>query len=153
MSREFSVVDSSFTSVGDQRVVRQRAGAEVNLNTERLRLPAGLDAETSAAELAVAARQPGPARAAVERAGRALGIALANGVNMLDVDDVVLGGQFIPLLPALRPALEDQLRMRVLAAPWLDVALRGGAGDRPALTGAAYAVLEDVVARPSAWIA
>lgn len=114
---------------------------------------AGLDVErATAAELAEAAQEPGRARDAVEAAGRALGVALANVVNLLDVDDVVLGGQFVPLLPALQPALEEELHQRVLASPWLDVTLRPGQGGLPALTGAAYAALGDVVAGPSAWL-
>ncbi|PYG00239.1 Sugar kinase of the NBD/HSP70 family, may contain an N-terminal HTH domain [Georgenia satyanarayanai] len=113
---------------------------------------AGLGPDASAEELAAAAAEPGPARDAVDRAGRALGAALANVVNLLDVDDLVLGGQFIPLLPALRPALEDELGRRVLAAPWLDVTIRPGLSGEPALTGAALAVLGDVVAAPYDWL-
>lgn len=144
-----TVVDPSGPrcTCGAHGCLEQFAGREAVLTA------AGLHPDTSAAELADAAAQPGRARNAVERAGRALGITLSNVVNLLDVADVVLGGQFIPLLPALRPAVEEELRLRVLAAPWLDVTLRAGAGDRPALTGAAYEVLGDVVARPSAWIA
>ena len=41
----FTVVDSSFTSVSDQRVVTHRGGADLSYRTERLRLRAGLEAE------------------------------------------------------------------------------------------------------------
>lgn len=113
---------------------------------------AGLGPDASAEELAAAAAEPGPARDAVERAGRALGTALANVVNLLDVDDLVLGGQFIPLLPAMRPSMEEELGRRVLAAPWLDVTIRPGLSGEPALTGAALAVLGEVVATPCNWL-
>ncbi|WP_324652420.1 ROK family transcriptional regulator [Georgenia sp. H159] len=113
---------------------------------------AGLDADSPVRALVDAARAAGPARDAVERAGRALGVALANVVNLLDVDDVVLGGQFISLLPLLRHSLEGELHRRVLASPWLDVAIRPGLAGEPALTGSAYAALGDVVAAPSAWL-
>ncbi|MCM3662301.1 ROK family protein [Georgenia satyanarayanai] len=113
---------------------------------------AGLGLDATAEDLVTAAAVPGPARDAVDRAGRALGTALANVVNLLDVDDLVLGGQFIPLLPALRPALEEELSSRVLAAPWLDVTIRPGLSGEPALTGAALAVLGEVVAAPSRWL-
>ncbi|QDB78625.1 ROK family transcriptional regulator [Georgenia sp. 311] len=113
---------------------------------------AGLAPDVEVEALAAAASEPGRAREAVAQAGRALGVAISNVVNLLDVADVVLGGQFVPLLPALRPAMEEELRSRVLAAPWLDVTLRAGEGGMPSLTGAAYAVLGDVVAGPSAWL-
>lgn len=41
----YTVVDSTFTSLSDQRVVTQRGGVDVRYNTERLRLSAGLDGE------------------------------------------------------------------------------------------------------------
>ncbi|WP_413450830.1 ROK family transcriptional regulator [Georgenia phoenicis] len=113
---------------------------------------AGLDPDATVADIADAAATPGPAREVVDRAGHALGTALANVVNLLDVDDIVLGGQFIPLLPVLRPALEEELGRRVLAAPWLDVTIRPGRSGEPALTGAALAVVGDVLAGPSGWI-
>src|SRR5690606_37955352 len=108
--------------------------------------------DATPAELAEAARAPGRAREAVDRAGRALGVAQANVVNLLDVADLVLGGQFIPLLPAMRPGQEDERGRRVLAAPWLDVSLRPGLAGQPALTGVALAVLGGVIAGPSAWL-
>lgn len=114
---------------------------------------AGLPPDSPADVLVAAAAEPGPARDAVLRAGRALGTALANVVNILDVDDVVLGGQLIDFLPVLRGPLEEELRERVLATPWLDVAIRPGRGGQPALTGGAYTVLADVVADPGAWLA
>lgn len=114
---------------------------------------AGLPEVTTAGELAAAAERGGDAGEAVRRAGWALGIAIANVVNVLDIDDVVLGGQLIPLVDILRPAVEAQLAERVLAAPWLAVRLRPGRNGLPALTGGATDALSAVVAEPARWIA
>jgi len=137
---------------GPQCTCGARGCLEQYAGRDALLAAAGLDLETTAEALARAARTPGRAQEAVAQAGRALGVAISNVVNLIDVDDVVLGGQFVPLVPALRPALEEELRRRVLAAPWLDVTLRPGEGGLPALTGAAFAALGDVVAGPSAWL-
>lgn len=114
---------------------------------------AGLPPETTGAQLVAAAQRGGDAAEAVRRAGWALGIAIANVVNVLDIDDVVLGGQFIPLVDLLRPAVEAQLAERVLAAPWLAVRLRPGQNGMPALTGGALDALTAVVAEPARWVA
>ncbi len=59
----FSVVDSSFTSVSDQRVVTHRGGADLSYRTDRVRLRAGLDAEREA----LAYDQGGPRPFSVDR--------------------------------------------------------------------------------------
>ena len=53
---------------------------------------------------------------AVDRAGWALGIALANVTNLLDVDTVVLGTSLAPLLPWLAPSLEKELKRRMIGS-------------------------------------
>lgn len=58
---------------------------------------------------------------AVERAGWALGIALSNAVNLLDIDTVVLGTSLAPLLPWLEPTMRQQLDLRVLGGRGRDV--------------------------------
>lgn len=113
---------------------------------------AGLPKGTTAERLAEAAADGGAATAAVRRAGWALGIALANVVNLLDMADVVLGGRFIPLVELLKPAIEDELAVRVLASPWLTVRIRPGEADRPALTGGAVDALSEVVTNPARWV-
>ncbi|MGO3814365.1 MAG: transcriptional regulator, partial [Cellulosimicrobium funkei] len=81
-----------------------------------------VDAATGTLVAALDAGEP-DALAAVERAGTALGSALADYVNLVDIDTVLLGGIYPALLPYLRPAAEAELRARVLAAPWTDVVL------------------------------
>jgi predicted NBD/HSP70 family sugar kinase len=86
-------------------------------------------------------------------AGRALGSALADFVNLLDVGTIVLGGAYTELLPWLRPDIEAVLDDRVLAAPFVDLRVRAAqAGPQAALTGGAREVLQAVLASPAAWV-
>lgn len=93
------------------------------------------------------------AAAAVEHAGWALGVALAAAMNVLDVHEVVLGGEFGPLTDLLRPGIEAQLCRRVLAAPWTEFRVRGSAASNaPATTGGALRALRAVVEAPVDWV-
>lgn len=92
------------------------------------------------------------ARHAVECAGWALGIALANAVNLVDIDEVVLGGFYAPLTERLAPAITEQLQMRVMSAAWSRPRVRPVAtGQQAAMTGAALSVLGKLVDDPAAW--
>ena len=94
-----------------------------------------------------------PALAAVDAAGSALGVALANTINVLDVDTVVLGGIYAPLCEHLASGIAAQLQMRVLWQPWAPVQIRAARDiDYPAMTGAALTVLATVLSDPSDWI-
>lgn len=94
------------------------------------------------------------ARAAVDTAGTALGQAMANAVNLLDIDRVVLGGVYTGLVPRLRPAIIAQLESRVLAAPWAPVWIDPApVADHAALTGGAVTVLRAVIDNPMPWTA
>ncbi|HRA51967.1 ROK family transcriptional regulator [Actinotalea sp.] len=115
---------------------------------------AGLPRSTTVAEL-VARADVGEelAVAALARAGAALGVVLAGVVNVVDVEHVVLGGIYADLADHLRAHVTEQLRRRVIAAPWsrvdVDVAR---AGKYPAMTGGALSVLELLVEDPAAWV-
>jgi predicted NBD/HSP70 family sugar kinase len=114
---------------------------------------AGLDPLTPADELLT--RLAGgsvPARRSLERAGWALGVALANAVNLLDIDGVRLGGFYAPLTVTLAAPVQDQLGMRVLSTPWSRPTVhRAVSGQHAAMTGAALSVLRRLVADPTAW--
>lgn len=123
---------------------------------------AGPDALLRAAEIDPAARAPAlvaaleaddlKARAAVVRAGQALGLALASVVNLTDVPTVVLGGAYWSLADRLAPHILAELRRRVVFAPWTEFTVdRAAAGDLPALTGAAWASLGRVLDDPAAF--
>jgi predicted NBD/HSP70 family sugar kinase len=93
------------------------------------------------------------APAAVRRAGRALGSALADFVNLVGVDTVILGGLFTDLLPWFHDDVVAVLSERVLAAPFAELDVRGAqAGDHAAMTGGAREVLRTVLAHPAAWV-
>jgi predicted NBD/HSP70 family sugar kinase len=86
-------------------------------------------------------------------AADALGLALAAVVNLLDLDTIVLGGSYAPLLPWLRDGIEAQLRDRVLTAGLAPVTLRGAAlGADAAMRGAADLVIRSVREEPVAWL-
>ncbi|CAM3411745.1 ROK family transcriptional regulator [Occultella aeris] len=128
---------------------------ETYAGTAALLSRAGLaeDARTPDLIAALSAGDP-DARAAVDAAARALGTAVGAFINLVDVSEVVLGNTFAPLTEHLRPELERELALRVLAAPWAPAQVRASvAGDRPALTGAARAALATVIEDPSAWLA
>ncbi|MFS2293903.1 MAG: ROK family protein, partial [Actinomadura sp.] len=90
------------------------------------------------------------ALAAVERAGRALGGALAAAVNLIDPDAIVLGGVFSPLAGWIRPPVEAVLAggpgsLR-RGAPPVEVS---GLAEGAAVLGAAGLVIERVIADPA----
>ena len=91
--------------------------------------------------------------AALHDAGSALGIALSTVVNLLDIDTVVLGGSYSPLLPWLRGGIEAELRRRVLTADLAPTDLRAAAlGPDAAMRGAADAVVRAVRADPARYL-
>ncbi|WP_125776200.1 ROK family transcriptional regulator [Antribacter gilvus] len=96
---------------------------------------------------------PGDGEAAVRAAGRALGSALADFVNLVDVGTVVLGGLYTDLIPWLRDDVLAVLDERVLASPFVDLEVRpAAAGPHAALTGGAREVLRGVLSDPSAFV-
>jgi predicted NBD/HSP70 family sugar kinase len=83
-----------------------------------------------------------------------LGYGLASAVNVVDVDEVVLGGNFGTLFDQLHDEVETRLAEAVLFTPWAPVRVsRAIAGDLPAMTGGALAVLAQVTAAPEPWLA
>ena len=115
---------------------------------------AGLPTTARPDELVAAWRTGAPAaRKAVSRTARALGVGLGAAINLLDVSTVVLGGHLAPLTDILRPELEAELEHRVLASPWARPTIVTAPDDHmPGATGAAWSLLETVVADPAAWI-
>ncbi|GAA2769742.1 ROK family transcriptional regulator [Streptomyces showdoensis] len=90
------------------------------------------------------------ALAALDEAGRMLGVALSGAVNLLDPQAVVLGGIFPRLMPWLAPAAEAELSRRVVSALWPSSAARLRPASTTATTarGAAALVLRDILADP-----
>lgn len=115
---------------------------------------AGLDALLRAAgvadvdQLVARAADPGP-RATLERAGRALGVALAATVNLLDVRDVVLGGVHARLASCLTGPLSAELERRIVSRELAPVRVHvSELGPYAAVRGAAGSVVSRVLADP-----
>ena len=128
--------------------LEQYAGKDALMRAAAMDLDLPVEALMRAAENGEAAALTALAGGAV-----ALGTALANAVNLVDVENVVLGGIYAPLAPFLIPGIDEVLQNRVLSAPWSG--LRVCAAEvryYAALTGAASAVLSDVIDDPSAWL-
>ncbi|MFC7532606.1 ROK family protein [Actinoplanes sp. GCM10030250] len=86
-------------------------------------------------------------------AARALGIALAAVVNLLDVPVIVLGGAYAPYFGRLREGIEAELERRVLTSALAPVTLRVAAlGADAAMRGAADTVIRAVRDDPAAWL-
>jgi predicted NBD/HSP70 family sugar kinase len=85
-------------------------------------------------------------------AGRALGIALAGAVHLLDVPAVVLGGSYPRCGPLLLDAARAELAARVFSLAGVDLRF-SALGPDAALRGAATAVVQAVLADPGAVIA
>lgn len=130
---------------------------EVFAGKRALLAEAGLEPAASAQELVALTEwedEPGErARQAIDRAGWALGVALSGAANLLDVEEVVLGGEFGPLADLLRPRIEAELSYRVLASEWSRLRVRETeTGVAPAATGGALRVLRTVLDAPMRWL-
>jgi predicted NBD/HSP70 family sugar kinase len=114
---------------------------------------AGLPLTATVADIVAAAdRGERRVRAALDVAGDALGVALANVVNTIDVEHVVLGGIYADLAEHLREPVMAQLERRAIAAPWAAIELSvAEAGQYPAMTGAALDALQALVEEPATW--
>ena len=127
---------------GSRGCLEQYAGRAAVL--EGARLPAG----TTPTELAALADAGHPgARTALAAAGRALGVALAAVVNLLDIQTLLLGGDLAVLARHLHPSAAPELQRRVLSAEWAAPQIASATAD--AATGAAYQVLNRVLSDPA----
>ena len=102
------------------------------------------------AEVLEAARLGEPAaRAGIAQVGSALGLAIANLVNLLNPEVVVLGGSLAPILELGATSIEAQLDRHAMAGPRGMVTLRTpGLGDDSSLIGAAELAFRPLLADP-----
>jgi predicted NBD/HSP70 family sugar kinase len=140
---------------GARGCLEQVAGQEALLRAAGLTGAAGTSIgkpRGSVAELVARARTGEPGTlAAIESAGRALGIGVAAMVNVVDPSTVLLGGLYASLEPWLRKPLQEELRERVISQSWAPVrVLAGTLGPDAAVRGAAGAVIRDVLSNPTA---
>ena len=127
---------------GSHGCLEQYAGRAAVLRAARLP-----PATRPVALAALAGAGHGGARTALAEAGRTLGVALSAVVNLLDIPTLLIGGDLAVLAEHLRPAAERELARRVLSAAWVAPQMIAVSAD--AATGAAYRVLDGVLADPA----
>jgi predicted NBD/HSP70 family sugar kinase len=132
------------------------AGQEAILRAAGLPVTAGTNLGGQATvDRIVEAASAGDARTlqALRTAGRALGIAAAGAINLLDLPEVVLGGIYAPLAPWIAPETHREVNRRVPSAAWSPVTVRpGAAGAEAAVVGAAGAVTRAIMRDPAEWL-
>lgn len=113
---------------------------------------AGLDQDAHLHDL-LSSVQDGPGLEAIGRAGAALGAALSDYVNLIDIDTIVLGGIYAPLTPYLQPVIVATLKDKVLSAQWSQFSVVAAPVEFDAAPiGAARQVLRGVYEHPAQWI-
>ncbi|WP_081913549.1 ROK family transcriptional regulator [Glycomyces sp. NRRL B-16210] len=135
---------------GARGCLQTYASIEAILGEEAV--PAGVTPD--AAVLARADAGDPETLAALEGAAHALGVALANALNLLDIDTVLLGGSYAVLSSWLLAGVEAEVNQRVLSAAWAPITVRPATlGPDAAAIGAAAMVVDWIGADPSAWLA
>ncbi|MFJ9696581.1 ROK family protein [Kitasatospora sp. NPDC101183] len=138
--------DGPHCACGARGCLEQYAGGAAVLRAAHL---AGARGDWAALVADRAAAGDPAAREALAGAGRALGIAAAGAVNLLDPAEVVLGGGYTRPAPWLLPAMRAELAARVTVRPWSDDRLTvSRLGRRGPLLGAAVAVVRGIIADP-----
>jgi predicted NBD/HSP70 family sugar kinase len=99
------------------------------------------------------AEEPGTL-AVLESAGVALGVALSDTLNILDIDTVLLGGSFSLLAAWLSPGITVEIDQRVLTTAWSPITVRPALlGPDAAAVGAALTSIDQIRRHPSGWLA
>jgi glucokinase len=120
---------ASATGIVDR--YRELAGTEEGASAERIHSRA-LEGDANA-------------RQAYREAGRALGLAFATLVNLLNLERIVIGGGVLPAWELFMPPAEQELRRRAFAAPAARVSFaRAALGDLAGVTGAAGLLWEEL---------
>lgn len=128
---------------GGSGCVEQYAGEGALASAVGLHAPYGADQR---AELVAVLTGTPAGVSAVARAGRALGVGLASLINLVDVDDVVVGGLFAEIADALSPVVAAELAKRVPGRePRISASTLGADA---AMHGAAVTVVRRVLREP-----
>lgn len=92
-------------------------------------------------------------RQTLDRAATSLGRAIANALNLLDIDMVILGGNFAQLLPHFEVLLHSEVEYRQLSSQWVKTQIVADQhGQRAACLGACFAAFEDFIDHPHDWL-
>ncbi|MFK0173491.1 ROK family protein [Streptomyces sp. NPDC090306] len=136
---------------GARGCLEQYAGQSALLRSAGIDETAGLP---GVAELERRARRgDAVAVAAIEEAGRQLGVVVSGAVNLFDPDAVMLGGVYRDLMDWLAPAVDRELSLRVVSGLWGEgrSRLRPSSPSGDATRGAAGVVVREVLADPAAF--
>lgn len=127
---------------------------EMYVGKRALYVAAGLDPAAPALVLEEALEAGEPkALKALDAAGRMLGLAVSNVLNLLDVPTVVLGTGLGRVAEWLRPEIMDVLDVRLISRGNVQIELVAAHADSaPAATGAAYLALGDSLAHAVAMV-
>jgi len=141
--------DGQRCSCGATGCLETVAGKAALLRACGLEEPGGMD---RLEDLLAADDARSPAHQAVDRAGHALGQAVADAINLVDLNRVVLGGTMARLADHLVPIIYETVNLRAMPARWGDPITVAASPYRsyPAMSGAAMAVLDGVIADPAA---
>ena len=140
--------DGGRCSCGGTGCLETAAGQDAILSAAGLAADGGSRSAAMAALLqALEAAEPG-AVAAVEHAGRCLGIALASTARVVDIDSVVLGGHFAVLDPWLREPLLESVQTYAPGKYAPEAITMSAVGEYGALLGAAGSVIRSLVEAP-----
>ncbi|MGI5149870.1 ROK family protein [Plantactinospora sp. CA-294935] len=91
--------------------------------------------------------------AALDVAGTALGVALSDMLNILDIGSVLLGGSFSLLASWLTANARAEIDQRVLTTDWAPVTVRPALlGPDAAVIGAALTSIDQVREQPAGWL-
>ncbi|WP_190187339.1 ROK family protein [Streptomyces cirratus] len=136
---------------GARGCLEQYAGEAAVLREAGLAQPLSGPADDPVALLAErAGAGHAPTLRALDRAGHALGLALASAVELIDPDGLVLGGAYAELAEWLLPSVRAELAVRVTVRPWAAEALRSSAlGRRGPVLGAAQMTVRRIMADPT----
>jgi predicted NBD/HSP70 family sugar kinase len=144
--------DGPICRCGARGCLEQYAGQEAILRAAGVPASARPD-EALGTLVAWAERGDAATLTALADAGTALGTAISTVVNLLDMDTVVLGGSYAPLLPWLGDGGELEVDRRVLTAAWTPVTVRAATlGSSAAVIGAGGSVVRAVRDDPAAWL-
>lgn len=89
------------------------------------------------------------ARLAVDEAATSLGRAIANALNLIDVDRVVLGGNLSRLLPCFEQLVSSEVEYRQLRSKWVETEIVADAnGERATAIGACRHGFADFIEAP-----
>ena len=135
---------------GSRGCLQTYAGLQAMVGCDRL--PVGMTPE-----VAVTARADEghvETLAALDTAGRMLGVALSNVLNVLDLGTVILGGSFAILYSWLADRVTAEVNQRVLTASWSPITVRPAVvGPDAAAIGGALTFIDRIRKNPAARLA